>query len=64
MPRTRNSPVSIGKLAIGFLGVVVTIIFMSYVSDAWKLAVYALALAVLGYLAALYGVDSRDGKSW
>lgn len=63
-PRRRRRQASLWHLFLGFLGVLATIAFMSVVSQPWRLAVLALGLAILGYMAAVYGYDSRDGKDW
>ena len=60
----RRRQASLWHLFLGFLGVLATIAFMSVVSQPWRLAVFALGLAILGYMAAVYGYDSRDGRDW
>ena len=67
LPRRRGGgrkQATLWQLFLGFLGVLATIAFMSIVSQPWRLAVLALGLAILGYMAAVYGYDSRDGKDW
>lgn len=64
MPPPRRKQASIGKLLLGYLGVLAVLAYMSLVPGFWKLAVFALGLGVLGYLAVTYGYDSRDGKDW
>jgi len=64
MARSRRKQASLWQLLLGFLGVLATIAFMSVVSPPWRLAVLALGFAVLGYMAAVYGYDSRDGRDW
>lgn len=62
-PRRRKQA-SMWQLFLGYLGILATFAFMSVVSGPWRLAVLALGLAILGYMAAVYGYDSRDGKDW
>jgi hypothetical protein len=64
MARPRRKQASVGKLLIGYLGILAVLAYMSLVPGAWKLAVFALGMAALGYLAITYGYDSRDGKDW
>lgn len=63
MPRTRRQT-SLGKLLIGYLGIVAMLIYMALAPGLWKLAVFGGGLAVLGYMAVFHGYDSRDGKDW
>jgi len=64
MAKPRRRQASLWQLFLGFLGVLATLAFMSVVSAPWRLAVLALGFAVLGYMAAVYGYDSRDGRDW
>ena len=60
----RRKQASVGKLLLGYLGVLALIAYMSLVPGLWKMALFGLGLLVLGYLAVVYGYDSRDGKDW
>lgn len=64
MAKPRRKQASLWHLFLGFLGVLAMLAFMSVVSPPWRLAVLALGFAVLGYMAAVYGYDSRDGRDW
>ena len=64
MAGPRRKQASLGKLLIGYLGILAVLAYMSMMPGAWKLAGIPLGLAVLGYLAITYGYDSRDGKDW
>ena len=64
MAGPRRKQASLGKLLIGYLGILAVLGYMALAPGAWKLAVFALGMVVLGYLAVTYGYDSRDGRDW